>query len=98
MAGKGDYSEEEWKKVLKSLTSEDISKLRDAIFESRQAVDGEILLQCEGLSEPPSPGEIADRFSAVLGDPFHACQRTIVGVKHEVKKPYFVSLMNAFLV
>ena len=38
------------------------------------------------------------RVSALLGDPFHACQRTIVGVKHEVKKSHFDSLMNAFLV
>ena len=98
LAGKGDYSEEEWKKVLKSLTSEDISKLRDAIFESRQAADGKTPLQCDGLSKPPSPGKIADRFLTVLGDPFHACQRTIVGVKHEVKKTYVASLMNVFLV
>ena len=61
---------------VKGLTSEDISRLRDAIFQSENAQNGNLPLLCKGLTEPPKPQDIKDRFSAVLGDIFHAMNRT----------------------
>ena len=55
-----DYSQEEWDKELETLTSDNISKLRVAIFESEKAQDGKVPLQCKGLSEPPKPKDILD--------------------------------------
>ena len=56
------------------------------------------ILSCSGLSPAPSPESIRDNFSAVLGDPFHAIDRTKVPVKHEAKKAFFVALREAFFV
>ena len=56
------------------------------------------ILSCRGLSQAPSPDMIQDVFSAVLGDVFHAMDRTKVPVKHEAKKAFFVALREAFLV
>lgn len=80
------------------LTSEDISMLHAAIFQSDEAVDGRTPLQCKGLSDAPKPEDILDKYSVVLGDIFHAMNRTKVPVKHEAKKAFFHALMNAFLV
>ena len=93
-----DYSEEDIETELQALTSHEINQLRSAIFNEEDLVDGKVPLQCKGLSKSPRPADIEDRFSAVLGDIFHAMNRTRVPVKHEVKKHFFVALMNAFLV
>ena len=90
--------DEEWEDEMKGLTSEDITKLHDAIFQSENAQTGKTPLRCKGLSEPPKPQDIKDRFSSVLGDIFHAMNRTKVPVKHEAKKTFSVALKNAFLV
>jgi hypothetical protein len=51
-------------------------------------------MRCDSLDEVPD--DIEDRWSSVLGDPFHAMTRPKTRVKHEVNKPYFFALMNAF--
>ena len=98
LGGLDDNSPEEWKEEMKGLTSEDISRLHDAIFQSESAKNGNLPLLCKGLTEPPKPQDIMDRFSAVLGDVFHAMNCTRVPVRHEAKKAYFVALKNAFLI
>ena len=96
---------EEWKAIedeiddaMKGLTSENIETLRAAVFESQETARGRIPLQCANLDLPPKPELIEEKFSAVLGDVFHAMDRTKVPVKHEAKKSYFVALREAFLV
>lgn len=83
---------------MKGLTSRCIESLRAAIFESQQTEQGSIPLQCDGLDAPPKPELIEDKFSASLGDVFHAMDRSKVPMKHEAKKAYFVALREAFLV
>ena len=53
-------------------------------------------LVCDELDDPPE--QIEHKFSAILGDVFHAMDRTRVPVRHEYKKAYFVALMRAFFV
>ena len=55
-------------------------------------------IQCHDLGKPPDPKDIADIFSPVLGDVFHAMDRPKVPIKHEAKKSYFVAFQNAFFV
>ena len=43
-------------------------------------------IQCHDLGKPPDPKDIADIFSPVLGDVFHAMDRPKVPIKHEAKK------------
>jgi hypothetical protein len=43
----------------------------------------------------PPPLQIKDRFSAILGNGFHARHRIIVPVHHTSKKPFFVALSEA---
>lgn len=93
-----DYAEEETEESNNELTSDDISRLHAAIFQSEEAQNGRALLQCEGLSEAPKPEDIKEKYSCILGDIFHAMNRTKVPVKHEAKKGYFNALQNAFLV
>ena len=59
--------------------------------------NGRNILKCVGLSDAPSPSEIMNIFSSVLGNPFHAMDRAKVPVKHEAKKAFFVALRDAFL-
>ena len=49
------------------------------------------------LSDTPRLGEIKNKYSSVLGDVFHAMDRTKVPVKHEAKKAFFVALRKAYL-
>ena len=53
-------------------------------------------LQCDELEPPPE--DIDDVWSAVLGDAFHAMNRTRVPTRHEYKKAFYVAMMNAFFV
>ncbi|KAL7525102.1 hypothetical protein ACHAXR_003597, partial [Thalassiosira sp. AJA248-18] len=89
-----DDTEEE---KMRELTEEDITALHNAIFNASDAQTGNSVLKCKGLSDAPMPNKIRNRFSAVLGDIFHAINRTKVLVKHEAKKGFFVALKNAFL-
>jgi hypothetical protein len=43
-----------------------------------------------------APARIHDHFSAVLGDVFHLMDRPKVPVRHHAKKPYFVSMRDAW--
>ena len=73
--------------------------LHAAIYESKETGNGEkVPLQCEELDDPPAPDLIQDKYSAVLGDVFHAMDRAKVPIKHEAKKSYFVALREAFLI
>ena len=47
------------------------------------------------LSAPPD-GDVADKFSSVLGDAFHFMDRAKVPVNHSFKKGYFVALRDAW--
>lgn len=49
------------------------------------------------LSDTPRLGEIKNKYSSVLGDVFHAMDRTKVPVKHEAKTVFFVALSEAYL-
>ena len=55
------------------------------------------MFPCDGLSDAPTLSEIETSYSAVLGDVFHAMDRTRVPVKHEAKKAFFVALREAYL-
>jgi hypothetical protein len=90
--------EEEIDDAMRDLTSEDIELLRAAVFEAKETEMGKAPLRCEGLDDAPSPETIQDKFSATLGDVFHAMDRAKVPIKHEAKKAYFVALRDAFLV
>ena len=90
--------EEAVDEFMMDLTSEDVELLRAAVFEAQETTNGKAPLQCDGLDDPPKPKLIEDKFSAVLGDVFHAMDRAKVPVKHESKKAYFVALREAFFV
>ena len=91
-------SDEQIDDIMIDLTSNDIELLRASILEGGEAMTGRMPLNCAWLPDPPSPDEIFDVFSPVLGDVFHAMQRPYVPVKHEAKKGYYVALQNAFYV
>ncbi|KAL3791184.1 LOW QUALITY PROTEIN: hypothetical protein ACHAWO_013615 [Cyclotella atomus] len=59
---------------------------------------GRVPLWCDGLDDAPNPRLIVEKYSAALGDVFHAMNRTKVPVMHEAKKAFFVALREAFLV
>ena len=79
------------------LIKEHLETLRISKMIAEKAEEGDLeALFSEKLG--PVPDEILYKFSAVLGDVFHAIQRTRVPVKHEYKKALFYALMNAFFV
>ncbi|KAL7507187.1 hypothetical protein ACHAXN_004385 [Cyclotella atomus] len=92
-----DAIEEEIDDTMRDLAVADIELLRAAIFESVETEGGKVPLHCEGLDAASRPELIRDKFSATLGDVFHAMDRAKVPVKHESKKAYFVALRDAFL-
>ena len=81
------------------LTSADIEKIYIGITQMSIAPAQSItnILKCAGLSDAPSPSKIQNIFSSVLGDTFHAMDRTKVPIKHEAKKAFFTALRDAFL-
>jgi len=54
------------------------------------------LLSCPQLDAPPNPRDVSNKYSAVLGDGFHAMHRPKVPMEHDSKKAYFVALQEAF--
>ena len=76
----------------------DIDRLHSALFDSDMAQSGGQYLTCKQLSSPPDPKYMVDKFSSVLGDAFHAMDRTKVPIRHEARKGYFVALREAFFV
>ncbi len=80
------------------LSSKDVSLLQAAIFEAEEAGSGKTVLSCDKLEDAPLPQNIKNCFSVILGDIYHAMNRTKVAVKHEAKKGYFHALRNAFLI
>ena len=96
------YSEEEEledEPPPKTLTSADIEYLFLALSKADILQQNErSVLESPHLSSPPDPKRMKRRFSSVLGDVFHAMDRTKVPVKHEAKKAFFVALREAFFV
>jgi hypothetical protein len=80
------------------FTEDDIDQLCSALYHSDQAQPGGRFLECKQLSSPPDPKHMVDKFSSVLGDSFHAMDRTKVPIRHEARKGYFVALREAFFV
>ena len=79
------------------LSERDIQYIRDGLNQIQEDNDSRNFMKCNGLSDAPKLNEMKDVFSSVLGDVFHAMDRTKVPVKHEAKKPFFVALRDAFL-
>ena len=81
------------------LSDEDIDRLWSALFDIGDASQpGQTFLKCTHLSHPPDPKYMVDKYSSVLGDSFHAMDRTKVPIRHEARKGYFVALREAFFV
>ena len=57
--------------------------------------EGKKIFQCAGLSDASRLGAIKNKYSSVLGDVFHAMDRTQVPVKHEAKI-FCVALREAY--
>ncbi|KAL7546679.1 hypothetical protein ACHAWF_010011 [Thalassiosira exigua] len=94
-----NYEDEEGlETVTKELTSEDIEYLQSAIFDAENALSGKAVLESKFLSKAPDPTKIKNKFRTVLGDVFHAMDRSKVPVRHEAKKAFFVALRDAFFV
>ncbi|KAL7547330.1 hypothetical protein ACHAWF_010649 [Thalassiosira exigua] len=83
---------------IEDLTTGEIEMIRAASLNSDQAQDGKLPLHHPKLKNLPLSGAIRDRFSSVLGDPFHAIQRPGVPMHHEHKKVYKVAFQNALFV
>eukprot|EP00986_Skeletonema_menzelii_P002826 scaffold824_cov151-Skeletonema_menzelii.AAC.1 len=81
-----------------AVTRHDIELIRAAAEQIRSAAIPGNLFPCEGLTPSPSPAEIADIYSCVLGDAFHAMKRLITPMHHEAKKAFFLALRDAFFV
>ena len=83
--------------LMTDLTEEDIEGLRLAIFAADEAAAGRpVPLSCPQLDAPPNPRDVSNKYSAVLGDGFHAMHRPKVPMEHDSKKAYFVALQEAF--
>ena len=91
-------SEDDVYDAMAQLSSHNIEFQRASVLEGEEAATGRIPLQCDTLPDPPTPSEIQDVFSPLLGDIFHAMNRAYVPIKHEAKKGYFVALQNAVYV
>ncbi|KAL7532711.1 hypothetical protein ACHAXR_004793, partial [Thalassiosira sp. AJA248-18] len=83
---------------IEDLSSADIEMIRAANVNSEHAQNGKLPLLHPKLNNPPSPSTIQDKYSSVLGDPFHAINRPKVPMHHEHKKGYKVALQNAFFI
>lgn len=92
------FISEECDAHMNGFTSQEISWLEAAVFGGEEAASGGPILPCNDLEEAPLPQHLKNRYSVVLGDIFHAMNRTRVPVKHEAKKAYFNALRNAFLI
>ena len=80
-----------------NIMREQLETIRKSTLMARKAEGGDKdILFSRHLEDVPD--EILYKFSAVLGDIFHAIQRTRVPVKHEYKKGLYFALMNAFFV
>ena len=77
------------------LTTEDIEYIRASFVESLETSTGRTPLQCENIDDQLSIDDIEDDFYWVVGDVFHAMDRSEVPTKHEEKKGYFVALRDA---
>ena len=82
---------------IEDLTTADIEMIRAANESSSAVEKGKIHLRHRNLNDPPL-GPITDKYSSVLGDPFHAISRPKVPTHHEHKKGYKVALQNAFYI
>lgn len=81
--------------IICLLSPDNIDLINLAGVVGNMGVEGRSAIPtCKRLG--PAPTTIIDRFSACLGDNFHAMSRPKVPVKHEYKKPYYVALQNAF--
>jgi len=80
------------------LSESDIAFLQKTLFDGESVRSGRKVLLSPHLSHPPDPTEMRDKFSAVMGDVFHAMDRTKIPHQHEAKKAYFVALREAFFV
>ena len=83
---------------MSSLDPKSIKMLEAAIFKMSEANENPRVLTCDKLGECLTPDQVPNRYSSVLGDIFHAMNRTRVPIKHEAKKAYFIALRNAFLI
>ena len=78
------------------LSENDIKIIRASINVVSNSTEGQrIPLQCSWLKDPPN--KIVKKYSSVLGDVFHAIQRTYTPKLHEYRKAYYVALREAFL-
>ena len=92
-----DEMTQEEKSAMMNKIQEQLDTLRRCEKLSSTAAQGDTgVLYSKHLDD--LPGYIPYKFSAVLGDPFHAIQRMKVPVHHEVKKAYFCAAMNAFFI
>jgi len=88
--------------LSKDACQETLKEHLDTIQEAEVAAElaekqGKVeMLFSEFLDKPPN--DIKQVFSAVLGDVFHAMNRSKVPVKHEFKKSFYIALMKAFFV
>jgi hypothetical protein len=80
------------------VTTIDCDMLRCAIFCAGEYQSGRSPISCENLDQAPNPDSIQNKFSAALGDVFHAMDRPNIPVKHEAKKGYKNALKNAFFI
>jgi len=76
--------------LMVDLTPEELATIR----ELSQVISPRTWHHADKLGQPPQ-GHIIDRFSSVLGDPFHLMDRPKVPIRHAAKKPYFVALQEA---
>ena len=85
--------------TVEDLSTRDIEMIRTADVNASRAQNGTLPLRHRKLKDPPKPGTIQDKYSAVLGDPFHAIKRPKSSTTHhEYKKAYNVALQNAFFI
>ena len=80
------------------LSQLDIELVRAAQEQEQSASTQSVknLFPCKQLPDSPSPSDIKDIWSCILGDAFHAMKRIITPMHHEAKKAFFVALRDAF--
>ena len=84
---------------VEDLSTRDIEMTRTTYVNASSAQNGTLPIRHHKLKNPPKPGTIQDKYSAVLGDPFQAmkCPKSST-THHKYKKAYNVALQNAFFI
>ncbi|GFH52681.1 hypothetical protein CTEN210_09158 [Chaetoceros tenuissimus] len=90
-----DELDGEAERLASKLNGDEIQFLINVIQKGELGASNSSLHKCDELGDPPE--KIVNRFSTVLGDPFHIMDRPKVPSRHCYKKLYKIAFRDALL-